>query len=99
MSKNTKQNIKVENNTQEKKVKIHRNNYWKYDEVKAPLRSCLEKDMTTAEISKAVGISQMTTHKYKAMLSLEDGKLYQTRDERVYLKIKTENKVNGYEKQ
>ena len=99
MSKNTKNSSKVENNTQEKKVKIHRKNYWKYDEVKAPLRSCLEKDMTTAEISKSVGISQMTVHKYKAMLSLEDGKLYQTRDERVYLKIKTENKVNGYEKQ
>ena len=92
MSKNTKSNIKVENNTQEKKVKIHRNNYWKDDEVKAPLRSCLEKDMTTAEISKSVGISQMTTHKYKAMLSLEDGKLYQSRDERVYLEIRNQNK-------
>ncbi len=99
MSKNTKQNIKVENNTQEKKVKIHRNNYWKYDEVKDPLRSCLEKDMTTAEISKAVGISQMTTHKYKAMLSLEDGKLYQTRDERVYLEIRKQTRGDSDEKQ
>ena len=98
MSKNTKQNIKVENNTQEKKVKIHRNNYWKYDEVKDPLRSCLEKDMTTAEISKAVGISQMTTHKYKAMLSLEDGKLYQTRDERVYLEIRKQTRGDSDEK-
>ena len=98
MSKNTKQNIKVENNTQEKKVKIHRNNYWKYDEVKDPLRSCLEKDMTTAEISKAVGISQMTTHKYKAMLSLEDGKLYQTRDERVYLEIRKQTRGDSNEK-
>ncbi len=98
MSKNTKQNIKVENNTQEKKVKIHRNNYWKYDEAKDPLRSCLEKDMTTAEISKAVGISQMTTHKYKAMLSLEDGKLYQTRDERVYLEIRKQTRGDSNEK-
>ena len=98
MSKNTKQNIKVENNTQEKKVKIHRNNYWKDDEVKAPLRSCLEKDMTTAEISKAIGISQMTTHKYKAMLSLEDGKLYQTRDERVYLEIRKQTRGDSDEK-
>ena len=98
MSKNTKQNIKVENNTQEKKVKIHRNNYWKYDEAKDPLRSCLEKDMTTAEISKAVGISQMTTHKYKAMLSLEDGKLYQTRDERVYLEIRKQTRGDSDEK-
>ena len=98
MSKNTKQNIKVENNTQEKKVKIHRNNYWKYDEVKDPLRSCLEKDMTTAEISKSVGISQMTTHKYKAMLSLEDGKLYQTRDERVYLEIRKQTRGDSDEK-
>ena len=98
MSKNTKQNIKVENNTQEKKVKIHRNNYWKYDEVKDPLRSCLEKDMTTAEISKSVGISQMTTHKYKAMLSLEDGKLYQTRDERVYLEIRKQTRGDSNEK-
>ena len=98
MSKNTKQNIKVENNTQEKKVKIYRNNYWKYDEVKDPLRSCLEKDMTTAEISKAVGISQMTTHKYKAMLSLEDGKLYQTRDERVYLEIRKQTRGDSNEK-
>lgn len=98
MSKNTKHNIKVENNTQEKKVKTHRNNYWKYDEVKDPLRSCLEKDMTTAEISKAVGISQMTTHKYKAMLSLEDGKLYQTRDERVYLEIRKQTRGDSNEK-
>lgn len=98
MSKNTKQNIKVENNTQEKKVKIHRNNYWKYDEAKDPLRSCLEKDMTTAEISKSVGISQMTTHKYKAMLSLEDGKLYQTRDERVYLEIRKQTRGDSNEK-
>lgn len=98
MSKNTKQNIKVENNTQEKKVKIHRNNYWKYDEAKDPLRSCLEKDMTTAEISKSVGISQMTTHKYKAMLSLEDGKLYQTRDERVYLEIRKQTRGDSDEK-
>ena len=98
MSKNTKQNIKVENNTQEKKVKIHRNNYWKYDEAKDPLRSCLEKDMTTAEISKSVGISQMTVHKYKAMLSLEDGKLYQTRDERVYLEIRKQTRGDSDEK-
>ena len=98
MSKNTKQNIKVENNTQEKKVKIHRNNYWKYDEAKDPLRSCLEKDMTTAEISKSVGISQMTTHKYKAMLSLEDGKLYQSRDERVYLEIRKQTRGDSNEK-
>ena len=98
MSKNTKQNIKVENNTQEKKVKIHRNNYWKYDEAKDPLRSCLEKDMTTAEISKSVGISQMTVHKYKAMLSLEDGKLYQTRDERVYLEIRKQTRGDSNEK-
>ena len=98
MSKNTKHNIKVENNTQEKKVKIHRNNYWKYDEAKDPLRSCLEKDMTTAEISKSVGISQMTTHKYKAMLSLEDGKLYQTRDERVYLEIRKQTRGDSDEK-
>ena len=98
MSKNTKSNIKVENNTQEKKVKIHRNNYWKDDEVKDPLRSCLEKDMTTAEISKSVGISQMTTHKYKAMLSLEDGKLYQTRDERVYLEIRKQTRGDSNEK-
>ena len=98
MSKNTKHNIKVENNTQEKKVKIHRNNYWKYDEAKDPLRSCLEKDMTTAEISKSVGISQMTTHKYKAMLSLEDGKLYQTRDERVYLEIRKQTRGDSNEK-
>ena len=98
MSKNTKSNIKVENNTQEKKVKIHRNNYWKYDEAKDPLRSCLEKDMTTAEISKSVGISQMTTHKYKAMLSLEDGKLYQTRDERVYLEIRKQTRGDSNEK-
>ena len=98
MSKNTKNSSKVENNTQEKKVKIHRNNYWKYDEAKDPLRSCLEKDMTTAEISKSVGISQMTTHKYKAMLSLEDGKLYQTRDERVYLEIRKQTRGDSDEK-
>ena len=98
MSKNTKNSSKVENNTQEKKVKIHRNNYWKYDEAKDPLRSCLEKDMTTAEISKSVGISQMTTHKYKAMLSLEDGKLYQTRDERVYLEIRKQTRGDSNEK-
>ena len=98
MSKNTKHNIKVENNTQEKKVKTHRNNYWKYDEVKDPLRSCLEKDMTTAEISKSVGISQMTVHKYTAMLSLEDGKLYQTRDERVYLEIRKQTRGDSNEK-
>ena len=80
-------NINKENGTEPKKSTFRRNNYWKYNEVKEPLRLCFEKDMTIAEAAKAVGISPMTVHKYKSMLSLENGKQYVSRDERAYLEI------------
>ena len=86
-NKANKKNINNKNNTEPKKSTFRRNNYWKYDEVKEPLRLCFEKDMTIAEAAKAVGISPMTVHKYKSMLSLENGKQYVSRDERAYLEI------------
>ena len=91
-NKPNKKNINTGNGTEPQKSTFRRNNYWKYDEVKEPLRACFEKDMTIAEAAKAVGISPMTVHKYKSMLSLETGKQYVSRDERTYLEIHVKGK-------
>lgn len=98
MSKSIKKEIQSENTVQKNKVKYRRSNYWKYEEVKDSLRACLNDDMTVAEIVKIVEISQMTFHKYKAMLSHEEKKQYMTRDERAYLEDKKKKKDNNKQK-
>ena len=72
MSKNTKQNIKSEQKVDQGNAQYRRSNYYKYEGVKEILRTCFEKNTTIAQAAKAAGISTMTAHKYKAMLSHEE---------------------------
>lgn len=65
--------------------KLHSGNYYKYDETKKALESCLKEDRRAAEIAKRVGISLPTLYKYKMMLSLETGNNYMTLEERLFL--------------
>ena len=68
-----------------KNDKLHGGNYYKYEETKQALENCLKEDRRAAEIAKRVGVSLPTLYKYKAMLSLETGNNYMTREERLFL--------------
>lgn len=98
MSKNTKNNIKVEKKVDQNKAQHRRSNYYKYEGVKEVLRTCLEKNMTIAQAAKAAGISTMTAHKYKSMLSHETGIQYMSKDEQVYLEIRKRSRGDSDEK-
>ena len=71
---------------QERKARYQRPNFWKYEMVKDSLQEQLEKGGTANNISKKVGITQLTFYKYKSLLSAETNRVFNIVEEDIYIK-------------
>ena len=66
-----------------------RSNYYKYPSIKDSLIDKLQSgELTTAEASKALGISPHTFYKYKSRAMVESGLQLMTKEEKIYLSKK-----------
>ena len=71
---------------QERRARYQRPNFWKYEGVKDVLKEQLEKGGTAQNISKKVGITQLTFYKYKSLLSAETNRVFNIVEEDIYIK-------------